>query len=373
VLTPRFNGPAVATTQLPEAKTGEEYGFQLSAESGTAPYKWLPVEIQYLDTIFTAPFPTSYHNKILPDMVNTNKITVALPFDFPYQGKTYHQMTVTTDGGLLLTKNYVWVPYMIQLKEMLGQNTAIYPFYSTEFQYIESTDGIYYDVQDTAVTVYWNASLVLNSQISDVNFAARLFPNGNIEFYYGDFPNNTTKAWLIGMTGGSKAKSYFPALNATGVTNGLNVRFRSPALPEDFALTTDGFLSCKPLEAYKKWTIPVCVEDYQGLQTRRDLTLSTMTSNTDQTHLTDPEIQIYPNPVTDQSYVYIENGFNGNIDLKIFDLNGKIVVTGKHFMHAGKSIIPLELSSNMAPGIYILQLTGAVQYKAKINLNVPVR
>lgn len=366
VLTPSFNGPAITTAQLPEATAGQDYQATLSAESGIAPYKWLPVENTYTESKFEAQFPATFENKVLPEGGNSEKKAVTLPFDFPYHGKIYREITLTGKGGILLVQNYLWVPYGYELREMLGLNTAIYPFYSTEFQYTDYLDGVYYQAHPSDVTVYWNASMTSNGQISDVNFAARLYPSGIIEFYYGNFVNTFSTPWLIGLTGGSKALSYYPNVNATGISAGLNIRFQPPVLPEDLRLTADGLLSCKPLVPGKTWIIPVCVEDYQGLRAYHDLTLSTAPLDTNDNGLNNPKILIFPNPITDRSYIHIESNRDGNIDLKIFDLSGKALLTRNYSIKAGKSMFPLDFSSDFAPGIYIIQVTGITTFRSKI-------
>ncbi|TSA35811.1 MAG: T9SS C-terminal target domain-containing protein [Porphyromonadaceae bacterium] len=371
VVTPSFNGPVISTTQLPGATAGQDYQVKLGAEGGTAPYKWLPMGNTYSEIKFNAQFPTTFQNKILPDGANVDKKTVNLPFDFPYKGKTYRQLTLTGKGGILLVQNDLFIPYGFELRELLGLNTAIYPFYSTEFQYPDYLDGVYYEAHPSSATVYWNASMTSNGQISDVNFSVRLYPSGVIEFYYGNFINTISTPWLIGLTGGSKALSYYPNVNATGISAGLNIRFQPPVFPEDLQLTPDGFLSCKPLEPGKTWIIPVGLEDYQGLRAYRELSLSTAPLDTNGTDLTNPKILVYPNPVTDRAYVQIESIRSGNMDLMIFDLTGKVLLTKSFAIKAGRSVFPLDLSSDIAPGIYIIQVTGITTFRSKIYFSIP--
>lgn len=371
VITPIINGPSITTGQLPQATAGQEYQAKLDATGGSPPYKWLPVGNTFKETQFEAQIPMLVENKILPEGGNTDKKTVALPFDFPYHGKIYREITLTSKGGILLVQNDLFIPYGIELRELLGLNMAIYPFYSTEFQYPDYLDGVYYNAHPSGATVYWNASMTCNGQNSDVNFAARIYPSGVIEFYYGNFINNTSTPWLIGLTGGSKALSYYPNVNATGMSAGLNIRFQPPVLPEDLQITKDGFLSCKPWEPGKTWVIPVCVEDYQGLRAYRELSLSTAPLDTNDNNLNNPKILVYPNPITDRAYVQIESIRSGNMDLIIFDLTGKVLLTKSFAIKAGRSVFPLELSSDIAPGIYIIQVTGITTFRSKIYFSIP--
>jgi hypothetical protein len=254
---------------------------------------------------------------------------------------------------------------------MLGLHTAIFPFYSTELKYTDYLDGVYYERNVEGVTVYWNASMNLGNQRSDFNFAARLYPNGTIEFYYGNLVNNTTTPWLIGLTGGSKAASYFPGINASGVRNGLNIRFQPPVLPEGLKIAPDGLLTCKPLQPGRIWTIPLEVEDSRGMKAFREITLATSSLDAHADVEASTDIRIFPNPVTERAFVQVETVKPGNLDLAIFDLTGKEVLKRSYSIQPGRSVITVDTGSIRSPGIYFVQLTGLVDYRSKIYLNKP--
>jgi hypothetical protein len=369
--TPHFDGPAVSSAQLPGATAGERYEYQLNAEGGTAPYTWRLMDETFIESKFQAHFPTTFSNKILPDGSSYDHRKVALPFDFPYKGKVYREMTLTTTGGIEFEHNDLYIPYGIDLRELLGLHTALYPFYSTEFQYQDYLSGVYYEPFASWVTVYWNASTHPGDQSSDVNFAARLYPNGTIEFYYGNFQNKTSTSWLIGLTGGSKARSYYPGVNASGISNGLNIRFQPPQLPEDLVITPDGLLSCKPLQPERTWNIPVYLEDSRGLGSTKELILSTSPLNIDGQQDFKPHITVYPNPVTDLAFLQIESIKAGSIDMTISDLTGKTVMSRRYTIKAGRNVYLLDLNQGISQGIYIIQVSGIAEWRSKIYLNKP--
>jgi hypothetical protein len=151
----------------------------------------------------------------------------------------------------------------------------------------------------------------------------------------------------------------------------LDIRFQKPQLPNNLQITTDGILTCKPLEPDKTWNIPVWVEDYMGIRAYRELSLSTGPLGTHGTGITEASIRIYPNPVTDRAFVEIESMVAGNIDLNIFDLTGKILLTRNYAVKAGKSLFTINLNSDIAPGIYIVRVTGITNYQSKIYLSIP--
>ncbi len=370
VFTPDFDGPVISSSILPPAAIGVDYLHKLSVTGGSAPYKWLPVENSFTETRFAAQFPAPLQNKVLPDSSYSERKTIALPFEFPYRGEVFHEITLTRQGGILLIPYDIYIPYGFELRELLGLSTAIYPFYSTEFQYKGSANGVYCDLNPAMATVSWNASLIRNGITTDVNFAARFYPSGIIEFYYGDFINNTSTPWLIGLTGGSKANSLYPTINAKGISNGLNIRFQPPILPANLHISADGYLTCKPLKPGSSWTIPVTVEDYQGIRSSRELSLSTASLGIDGSGTGYPAINIFPNPVTDLAQVEVESMNDGDIDVRIIDLTGKMILAKQYSIKAGRNLFTLHLPAGMQPGIYILDVTGVTSYQTKLYIGM---
>jgi len=371
ILTPLFNGPVITTGQITGALAGQDFQTRLNATGGTGGITWSVVENSFRETRFSQEFPATFSNKILPDETGTGRKMITLPFDFAYKGKIYHEVTVTETGGILLEENTVYIPYGIELREMLGLHSAIFPFYSTEFQYSETLDGVYYQADPSMATLYWNASLKTGDQATDVNFAARLYPGGNIEFFYGDFKNTISTPWLTGLTGGSKSRSYYPGINATGISNGLNIRFEPIGLPGDFQLTREGILSCKPWEPGHSWIIPVCAEDVAGLKSYRDITLSTESLDSNGTDLPRAKIHMYPNPVTDRVTVEIESIRSGNLDLEIIDLTGRVLVSRTISVKPGRSIFSIDLTRQLSPGLYIIQANGIAVFRSKFFFGIP--
>jgi hypothetical protein len=151
VFTPAVNAPAISTESLPGALAGEDYSTQLQATAGTPPYNWLPGNNLYQEEIVESPFPATGKNRFLPkDQVN-GQITVSLPFDFPYQGIKYRELSISGSGGILFVQNDVYIPYGFELRELLGLNRAIYPFYSTELLYADPSDGIYHEADPLGI------------------------------------------------------------------------------------------------------------------------------------------------------------------------------------------------------------------------------
>ena len=371
IITPSFDGPAVTTAQLPGAVAGQAFQVQLDAQGGKPPYRWQPVGDNWQETRFDSEFPAASGDKIIPAGGNTDDKRVTMPFYFPYKGQYFRDITLTGTGGIIFIPNYLYVPFIFELREKLGLTYGLYPFFSNEFQYPGSDYGVYFETNPDWVKVCWKTTILTGDKYSEVNFAVRLYPSGVIEFYYGDIVNSTSAPWLMGLTGGSRVHSYYPVENATGIISGVNIRYQQPSLPKDISITPEGLLTCNPQLPATTWTIPVCVEDYQGLKAFRNLTIQTAPLDTNGTRNDNPAIHIYPNPVNDQAFIEVESKSDGNIELIIFDLTGKSVLTRTYSVKAGKNRYPIGLVNTVSPGLYIIQMTGMTIYRSKVCINIP--
>jgi hypothetical protein len=366
VFTPLAGHPVI-NSRLPGAAAGQDYRTQLNASGGKPPYRWTLINPSWQQAEFTETFPVTFETKLLPEG-GAGRAAISLPFSFPYRGREYRDLTITAQGGILLEENYLYIPYGIALREMLGLNRAIYPFYSTQLLYSDSTDGVYCRRRPNQVTVYWNASMTTGGKTTDVNFTARLTDDGTIEFFYGDFINRNTVPWLIGLTGGSRQESFYPAVNASGIRNGLCLRFQPAELPDSLQVSPDGILSCMPGVAGKTWEIPVSVEDSRGIKTITDLLLTTGATGTGPVVNAVEAIRIWPNPVTERLNIDVESTSEGDVQAAVYDITGKAVIVRKFMVNCGKSRLTIDAFDGNGSGIYVLELTGVVTYRSKFYI-----
>lgn len=90
------------------------------------------------------------------------------------------------------------------------------------------------------------------------------------------------------------------------------------------------------------------------------------------TGLNDPEpplqqqVKLYPNPVVDDLFVQYEHPEAANIQIRIFDLNGKMVLSRTLDSKVISNGISLQVS-HLVPGIYLFLLqTEGYNFSAKI-------
>ena len=65
-------------------------------------------------------------------------------------------------------------------------------------------------------------------------------------------------------------------------------------------------------------------------------------------------LQVYPNPVTDKFFVNINVAAQQKINLRLYDITGKLVSTKQILLNAGSNLQPWDISS-LASGVYLLK------------------
>jgi len=364
--TPNHNPPAVATPSLPGAVAGEPYQVWLEATGGTSPYKWLPITRSFREEVFTDTFPAITEARVLPVIGNDEKVTVSLPFDFPFYGKQYNRMTIYTVGALIFEANPYTYPYAIDKLKLLALNRAIYPWYNADMQLPQMQDWIYFQADSSRATIRWNASVNLREHLYDANFAARLYPSGVIEFYYGNIEMRPFFNWFTAITGGSADHYLYPDINISGISNGLNIRFIPEDYPNGLTLSEEGLLSGISPDPGKKWTFPVWVEDYNKLRAFRELTFTTGSQEILTTVSTEPVVRIYPNPVTDEAWIQIRSSKSGTITLEILDLSGMLYLRKAYSVRGGEVLLRCGEVANLPQGMYLYRVTGVVEGSGRI-------
>ena len=367
VFSPVFSAPVITSSHLPPATAGQEYQARLTGMGGTPPYKWSLADPCWDEEPFAEPFPSTLETRVLPDGANFDRKTISLPFGFLYRGKVYREATITATGGILFEENLLYIPYGIALREMLGLNRAIYPFYSAQYAFTEYLDGAFCELRHDYALIRWKAAMYPGGQRADVNFAARLNIDGSIEFLYGDFSNHTTIPWLVGLTGGTRTESFYPTVNATGIRSGFNIRFKPRELPPGLRITPDGELTCFPGQP-GNWKIPVRIGDSRGLTTFADLELSAGSTGIRSGDEAAERVKIWPNPVTDRLFLEVECPREGNIILSVYDFTGREILQRTTFVNAGKSLLTLDAIDENGSGIYVVQVSGAVSYRSKFYI-----
>jgi hypothetical protein len=363
---PEHHPPEIATPSLPDAAAGQPYQVQLEASGGTMPYKWLPIRREYREEIFADTFPAITQNRILPVVGNDDKATVNLPFSFPLYDRRFSRMTVYTNGTLMFEASNYTYPYAVDPQKLLAMNRAIYPWYNADLSLPQNQDWIYYKADSSCATIRWNASVIAGYNLCDVNFAARIYPSGIIEFYYGNIEMRPTFKWFTAVAGGSADHFIYPDINISGVHNGLNIRLTPEDYPEGLTLSPEGLLSGTCPVPGRSWTFPVWVEDHDRLRASREFTLTTGAVSVPVAVTAKSSVNVWPVPVAGEINIQIGHSRGGAVMLEILDLNGRSLFKRTFETGGGESTLRCGGFSGLPGGIYVYRLTGAVNASGKL-------
>lgn len=77
------------------------------------------------------------------------------------------------------------------------------------------------------------------------------------------------------------------------------------------------------------------------------------------------ELTIYPNPASDMATVKVELQQPGELTIRIFTLEGKVVMSHKYRGNAGENLVPLNLE-HLDSGTYILEVIDSNRYKGSL-------
>jgi len=363
--TPSHHPPVVTTASLPGAVAGEPFQMQMEATGGNPPYKWLPIARKFREEVFTDTFPAITQTRILPAVGNDVKIAVNLPFSFPFYEKRYNRMTVYTIGALMFEASTYTYPYAIDKLKLLALNRAIYPWFNSDLSLPQMQDWIYFQADSSRATIRWNASVQSEAHLYDVNFAARLYPSGVIEFYYGNIEMRPFFNWFAAIAGGSTDQFVYPDINISGVRNGLNIRMVPEDYPEGITLSPEGVLSGISPEPGKSWTFPVWVEDYNKIRGFREFTFATQSQGTLTVSPDKPSVTVFPNPISDEISIQVLNARAGTLTLEIMDLTGRILIRRDYEVSTGNVVFKCgEIAQS--PGIYLYRVTGAAKGSGRL-------
>ena len=204
-----FDRVEILNVVLPPATVGQPYSTQLTVSGGSAPYTFKLVK-QYTEDASTETFPMITQNQLYPNNSSKGFVTQALDFDFPYYDSVYSSVTLHVDGYLMFDEQLFPYPYFYDDMNLFKITRHISPFMCHAIRlYSSDGDGIWYEGDDTQATFRWNASIDGFSTSSDINVAVRLYPNGKIEFLYGDIVIGDDVLWVPGLCDGNEDDMQF--------------------------------------------------------------------------------------------------------------------------------------------------------------------
>ncbi|MEI6682366.1 MAG: FlgD immunoglobulin-like domain containing protein [Bacteroidota bacterium] len=266
-----FNKPYITIATLPPAQLYQPYSATLAATGGTPPYKW-DARLDYPETVAAATFPSVTAQQLTLTNNNTGYAVKTLDFNFPFYKKFVSKLYIYADGYILFDDQpYTW-PYIIDKMLLFKQTAILAPFMTDLAIYPAFAQGVWFEGNANYAVIRWKASLYNLPGGTSVNFAVKIYPNGTIEYYYGDMLYPAGTAWTGGMSSGDNKNFQFSVMNsAPAIAGGVMDKFTTCSFPPEMDISEDGHFTGTPTNSYQNLPIKFVVTDLNNISSSKTL------------------------------------------------------------------------------------------------------
>jgi hypothetical protein len=358
----KINKPILLTEELPDASVGLDYRVQLEADGLAGPFRYANPKTWFVETAADSPITMTGGTNIFDDP-ETKAKDLDLPFSFPFYGATYNKITVLTDGGIVMGSEFVKYPYVIDYRLQFYQNIGAFPFYGS-LSYPNPTSNVTFEASATGAIVRWHASQD-PAGAHPLEFAVQLLSDGSIRFFYGTMNMDKNLQWISGLSAGNNLDYYRMKHSSSVVVPNSQFNLALLDWPSWLSLSTLGNLSGIP-DRSGYYNLPFKITDWNGITNVVELTLNVVGGSGIHTNEALDAMRIFPNPVTDITWL---EGFTtnpGTLSFTLFDLTGKRLISREFDLPAGKLLLPITETSTLTNGIYIYTLNGIIQSSGKL-------
>ncbi|MCB2221355.1 MAG: T9SS type A sorting domain-containing protein [Bacteroidetes bacterium] len=273
--TVEFDNVVIDMDNLPPATVYEPYSASVTATGGTMPYIW-DFDKNFTESLGTTAFPMVNDELLNPGGGYSIK---SLDFAFPFHDTAYSTVRVYADGYIMFESEFTW-PYQVYDFLKFTKNKYIAPFMADLVVSTPAGDGVWYEGDANSATFRWKAVVNGYSSTSELNFAVKLFKNGDVRFYYGNINEYPEMEWISGISAGDN--KYYQFTQVSGDASILpNTVIDLDAIPppDGFNISHDGVISGLPDQTYDNYPVKLMVIDENNLRSSKVLYLSTDGSN----------------------------------------------------------------------------------------------
>ncbi len=252
----------ITTNTLPQVIPSQPYQTQLMAEGGRPPYDWSFVE-NYTKQPANALLPLITGNSLVTSSVIKPFTPVALPFSFPFFGRTFDSIYVNFKGYITFEPLYLPGLFTTNENSMLRMIGSIAPAFSQQFTYqAAKNDGIFLQADTSRVIIRWKATVKEHLTNSTDDFALILYPDGRFEFRYGTMDNQGFMlTCYTGISKGDELNYDVQTLWNANDLSGKSFRFIPPVIPAGLTLSKQGVLTCTQADSTQLYDLDIRVAD----------------------------------------------------------------------------------------------------------------
>jgi hypothetical protein len=270
-----YDSPVILDEELPPFSPYGTCSVQLQATDGEAPYSWnlhQPYKKMKGDAVYT-PFSDI---QVYPQTSGKPYTAVALPFAFPFFGKSFDTVYMNVYGMVHFSEKHLPYPYLCSATDMLDYISAITPGFSWDYVIRPGDgDGMWISSSPDSVRFRWKLSLAGMETQTNVEFGLTLFPDGKVTFCYGpaQLEPNSIITWC-GISSGDKYNTLVTPIFDQQSESGNSITWFPPTTPGRVILSPDGSLTVTGADTNLIYDIPVRVTDMQDISTDKLLKLS---------------------------------------------------------------------------------------------------
>ena len=272
-----FDKVDIITDELPAKVAGQQYEVQLEAEGGALPYNW-KLLTNYYEKRFESDFPNISEIPLTPNSPELPFAEQEIEFDFPFYGEKYNKLYIHEDGYVLFEGDiYPW-PYFndpfLLFKSM--KNISVFQGKPVKYYTPMDSDGMWYEGDENCAAFRWDKTLVFDDVvIGRANFAVKLYPDGNIEYYYGDIETDEEFLWMGGVSYGDNSSYKLLSKANSSIMPGTKAYCLFPDLtPDGLQLTDEGVFSGMPEMDEKIYNLTFRVTDDNEISETKTLQFS---------------------------------------------------------------------------------------------------
>ncbi len=246
--------PQIQDTQLPPGAIMSSYSHTMSASEGTPPYIW-SFDTEYNISSSTTTFPTASTTQSLSGFTQ-----VSLGFSFPFAGSNYSNVYVSPNGLMVFQSGFgTSLPYNVDDDIVFLHAKCIAPFFTA-------------GVSSTCKKQTGSGWVLLSFDNTVLDYAVKLYQNGDIEFFYQNGAMTAQQIFSIGVSMGDGVnvqRLFFP--DQTNIPNGFSYHLEAKLAPTEFQMSPEGVLTGFPTVEYISTDFHIKVRDNNNLIQRKTL------------------------------------------------------------------------------------------------------
>ncbi len=272
---PSFDDLSVTTEELPVYEPAQPINIQLEASGGQQPYTW-HLDKNYRMNENNTEFPEINEHLLIANSFVDSVAVQTLDFSFPYYGNHFDSVMVSSSGYLFFDENMYFWSYLVDMAYFLKNKRVIAPFLCKNMIVNDDYDeGVWYEGDENGATFRWSTEFNEQAGISNCNFAVKLFPDGNIDFYYGDIIGFEDVQWIAGIADGDLVNYSLPLLpDPSMIPSGTRIEFIANQLPTSVVVSKSGELSILEEEEALNCDITVVATDNTLLSAEKTFQLT---------------------------------------------------------------------------------------------------